>query len=49
MKEGKVMKTIMVYETDAERIDTVAEENNMTAAELIECLLDMIEDGDIEI
>lgn len=43
------MKNIMVYDTDSERINKAAEQNDMTEAEVIEYLLDILEDNNFEI
>ena len=43
------MKRIEVYTDDAERIEKLCEEHDMSEYELIQILLDAVEDGDIEI
>lgn len=43
------MKTIGVYDTEAMKIEPICEEWNITEAELIEILFQIIEDEDIDI
>lgn len=43
-QEGKVMKEIMIYDDDAERIDELCDNNEVTPAEVIELLMDYFED-----
>ncbi len=43
------MKNILVFDTDLERISKAAEQNDMTEAELIECMLDTLEENNFEI
>lgn len=43
------MKKIEAYTEDAERIDKLCEEHNISEAELIQILLDAVENGDIDI
>ena len=43
------MKKIEVYTDDAERIEKLCEEHDMSEYELIQILLDAVENGDIDI
>ena len=43
------MKKIDIYTEDAERIEKLCEEHNMSEYELIQILLDAAENGDIDI
>lgn len=43
------MKSISVYDTDADRIDKICEEKYVSPAELIQTLLDMLDDDDIDL
>ena len=43
------MKRIEIYTDDAERIDKICEEHDISEAALIEILLDAVENGDIDI
>jgi len=43
------MKKIEVYTDDAERIEKICEEHNMSEYELIQVFLDAAENGDIDI
>lgn len=43
------MEKIDVYTEDAERIEKLYEEHDMSEYQLIQILLDAVEDGDIEI
>lgn len=43
------MKKIDVYTDDAERINQICEEHDMSEYELIQILLDAVENGDIDI
>lgn len=38
------MTRITIYDTDANELEKVAENNDMTVAELIECLMDYLPD-----
>ena len=38
------MKSILVYDTDAESIEKIAERNDMTTAEVVEMLMDYADD-----
>ena len=43
------MKKIEVYTDDAERIDKICEEHDISEEYLIQILLDAVENGDIDI
>ena len=41
------MQYILIYDTEAEKIDKVCEENNIAPAELIEMLMEFIDDAKV--
>lgn len=43
------MTRIDIYDIEAEKIETICDEKDTTAAELIEALLDAVEAGDINL
>lgn len=43
------MKKIEIYTDDAERIEKICEEHDMSEYELIQIMLDAVENGDIDI
>lgn len=43
------MKNLNVYDIEAEDIEQIAEENDVTIAEVIEALMDAVRNGDIDI
>lgn len=43
------MKSITVYDIEAEKIEEICEKKDTTSAELIEALLQAVEDGEIEL
>lgn len=42
------MIQISIYDNDAEIIDAICEDNDMTAAEVVELLMDFVDDIKIE-
>lgn len=42
------MQNILVYDTDAKRIDKICDRYDVTEAELIETLLDNVTDEDLD-
>lgn len=42
------MTKIMVYDTDAERLDKITDEYDTTVAELVQLLLDEMEEADVD-
>ena len=43
------MKNLNVYDIEAEDIEQIADENDVSIAEVIEALMDAIRDNDIDI
>lgn len=43
------MKNLNVYDIEAEDIEKLAEENDVTIAEVVEALMDAVRDWDIDI
>lgn len=43
------MKNLNVYDIEAEDIEKIAEENDVTIAEVVEALMDAVRDWDIDI
>ena len=43
------MRTISVYDTDADVIERISEDKDITIAELIQVLVTIIDDGEIDL
>ena len=43
------MRNLNVYDIEAEEIEQVADENDVTVAEVVEALMDAMRNGDIDI
>ena len=43
------MRNLNVYDIEAEEIEQVADENDVTVAEVVEALMDAMRNGDINI